>query len=118
MSDSRESVELRVKVFYDPSKANEESVATALDTMIETAISTPGILDECGDVGVGAFTIAPDHDCEAKNFAPDADAIHLTIGLWEIGVGRLEDGDVHVEARHPEVRWSAVLGKEGWTQEG
>lgn len=112
----KQKAELRVNVYYDPEKADAESVADAMDILIESAISTPGILDDCGDVGIGAFTIAPDHDCEAQNFAPDADAIRLKIGPWDIGISRSEDGDVHVDAEHPETQWSAVLGKEGWGQ--
>jgi hypothetical protein len=113
---NKKCVELRVSVFYDPEKTDDESIATAMDILVETAISTPGIWDDYGEVGVGAFTVAPDYDCEAKNFAPDADAICFGIGDWEISIGKLEDGDVHVDATHPETRWSAILGKEGWTQ--
>lgn len=112
----KKCVELRVKVFYEPDKTDDESIATAMDILIENAISTPGILDDYGDVGVCAFTIAHEYDCEAKNFAPDADSIYFGIGDWEISIGRLENGKVHVDATHPETRWSAVLGEEGWTQ--
>jgi hypothetical protein len=38
---------------------DDESVARALDRLMESALSTPGILDEYGDVEVGEFLIDP-----------------------------------------------------------
>lgn len=108
----KSSVELVVKVYFDKSKTDEESVAYAMDTLIETAISTPGILDDYGDVGICASRILKTEELEVKNFAPDADVIQGAIGDWEISVGRMEDGSVHVNINHPKASWSGILGQE------
>ena len=44
-----------VEVEYDPTITDPESVSNALDTLMDTAKSTPGILDEYGNPRVGAF---------------------------------------------------------------
>jgi hypothetical protein len=51
---------LKVVIEYDETQTDAESVATALDTLMTTALSTPGILDEYGHVDVGEFLIAQD----------------------------------------------------------
>lgn len=48
---------LVVHVLYDSDKTDPESLASALDTLLETALSTPGILDEYGTVTVGDFLV-------------------------------------------------------------
>ena len=50
---------LRLEVQYDPAKTDAESVATALDQLLATALSSPGILDEYGPVTVDEFIPAP-----------------------------------------------------------
>ncbi len=49
---------LTIDVEYDPDITDDESVACALDRLMETALSTPGILDEYGGPRVGEFFIA------------------------------------------------------------
>ena len=44
-----------VEVEYDPAITDPESLASALDTLVETATSTPGILGDCGDPAIGEF---------------------------------------------------------------
>jgi hypothetical protein len=44
-----------VAITYDPRQTDEESLCTALDTLMTTALSTPGILDDYGPVDVGDF---------------------------------------------------------------
>ena len=51
---------LKVVVEYDETKTDAESVATALDRLMETAMSTPGILEEYGNPDVGEFLIDQD----------------------------------------------------------
>lgn len=46
---------LRLSVVYDPEKTDLESLALALDTLLETALSTVGVLDEYGDPSFGEF---------------------------------------------------------------
>jgi hypothetical protein len=39
---------LTIEVRYDPKLTDPEGLAAALDRLLETALSTPGILDEYG----------------------------------------------------------------------
>ena len=48
---------LTIEVEYEPDKTDAESVASALDTLLETAMSTPGILDDYGNIEVGPFYV-------------------------------------------------------------
>jgi hypothetical protein len=48
---------LYVDVDYNPEVTDPEGLSNALDTLMETAMSTPGILDEYDDPQVGAFYI-------------------------------------------------------------
>ena len=42
-----------IEVTFDKTKTNAELVAPALDWLMKTALSTPGVLDECGEIQVG-----------------------------------------------------------------
>jgi len=55
--------EFTVSVIYDENKTDADSVASALDTLMETALSTPDILSEYGNPQVGEFYV--NHDCAA-----------------------------------------------------
>ena len=44
-----------IETAFDPDITDAESLASALDTLMDTAKSTPGILDEYGDPEVKAF---------------------------------------------------------------
>jgi hypothetical protein len=57
---ARRVATLKVEVLYDPEVTDAESLASALDTLMETALSTPGILDEYGVVDVGDFYVLTD----------------------------------------------------------
>jgi hypothetical protein len=48
---------LKLDVEYDPGVTDDESLASSLDTLMATALSTPGILDEYGNPHVGQFSI-------------------------------------------------------------
>ncbi len=55
---------LTIDVEYNPDITDDESLASALDRLMETALSTPGILDEYGNPQVGRFFIAaPQANC-------------------------------------------------------
>lgn len=43
-------------VTFDPEITDAEGLSDALATLLETAMSTPGILDECGNPTVGSFS--------------------------------------------------------------
>jgi hypothetical protein len=50
-------VKLILSVTYDSKVTDSESIASAMDTLLETAASTPGILDEYGDPEIGQFYV-------------------------------------------------------------
>ena len=51
----RRKVTLTKEAGYDDDCTDPDALAVALDTLMETAASTPGILDEYGDVKIGEF---------------------------------------------------------------
>ena len=51
---------LTIAVEYDDKETDAESVASAADRLLETILSTPGILDEYGNPTFGEFQIASD----------------------------------------------------------
>jgi len=44
-------------VRYDPALTDPESLCGVLDQLLETATSTPGILEECGNPSISGFTL-------------------------------------------------------------
>jgi len=50
---------LTVGIDYDDSITDPESLAAAMDTLLRTAMSTPGVLDDYGSPSVGEF-LAPE----------------------------------------------------------
>jgi hypothetical protein len=48
---------LTVAIFFDEGITDAESLATAADILLETALSTPGILSEYGDPEFGEFFV-------------------------------------------------------------
>lgn len=62
---------LRIPVEYDPALADAEGIASAADTLLETALSMPGLLDNFGNPRFGSFLIAaesPNGKDPAKRF--------------------------------------------------
>ncbi len=49
---------LTVEVEYDPRKTDPEGLACAMDRLLETALSTPEIMDEYGNPTIGEFFVA------------------------------------------------------------
>jgi hypothetical protein len=49
---------LTVDIKYDGRKTDPESIASAMDRLLETALSTPDLLDEYGNPTVGEFFVA------------------------------------------------------------
>ncbi len=49
---------LTVEIEYNPQKTDPEGLACAMDRLLETALSTPDILDEYGNPAVGEFFVA------------------------------------------------------------
>src|SRR3989304_5720283 len=50
--------QLTLEIQYDPAVADPEGLASALDRLLETALSTPGVLSEYGNPVVGEFLVA------------------------------------------------------------
>ena len=51
---------LEILIAFDPARTDAESVAIALDRLIDTALSTPDALAKCGPVEVGEFLVTQD----------------------------------------------------------
>ena len=49
---------LTVEIEYNPRKTDPEGLACAMDRLLETALSTPDIMDEYGNPTVGEFFVA------------------------------------------------------------
>ena len=45
------------EVEYDESKTDSDAVTCALQTVMETGLSTPNVLEEYGAVEIGAFMV-------------------------------------------------------------
>ena len=54
-------VTLTIEVTFDETLTDAESVAVALDRLMETALSTPGITEEYGCFEVNEFLVADGH---------------------------------------------------------
>lgn len=48
---------LYIEVTYDENITDDESIATAMDKVLETALSTPDLLDEYGNPSFGEFYV-------------------------------------------------------------
>lgn len=48
---------LTIEVEFDPDMSDIDSVASAMDTLMKTALSTPGIMDEYGNPKIGEFYV-------------------------------------------------------------
>ena len=71
---------LKLDVEYDPAVTDADSLASALDTLMATALSTPGILDEYGNPRIGKFFVLPAATATAgANAAPPEDPSHRSL---------------------------------------
>jgi hypothetical protein len=53
------TTKLEVEIRYDPNVTDPEGLACALDRLMETALSTPDILDDYGNPRIGEFFVVP-----------------------------------------------------------
>ena len=58
---------LTIDVNYNENKTDPESLATALDNLMETALGTHGILEEYGDPNIGEFFVKNDNKLPTLN---------------------------------------------------
>ena len=68
-----ERTTLTVEIEYNPRKTDPEGLACAMDRLLETALSTPGILDDYGNPTIREFFVAK------ETTAPPAPKIVLNI---------------------------------------
>jgi hypothetical protein len=67
---------LTVDIEYDPELTDPDGLASAMDRLLETVLSTPGIMDEYANPKVGEFFVAntagnqppPDDDSEMRRW--------------------------------------------------
>jgi hypothetical protein len=67
---------LTVDIKYDPELTDPEGLASAMDRLLETALSTPGIMEEYGDPKVGEFFVAdtsPDSAAACSLASPETE---------------------------------------------
>lgn len=56
--------ELKLTVDYDPTKTDPDSLAELLDRLLETVLSTPGIVEEYGDPVFGPAYVFARHSLD------------------------------------------------------
>lgn len=126
---------LVVDVAFDPEKTDAESLASAFDRLLETIMSTPGILDDYGQVSVSGFTLKED---VAFNHDRKLAAEPVAKELWEEGwydpedphdpiqnqrkhglvqISRVENGQVYFRTVQPQVIDKQDLGSELGSEE-
>jgi len=101
---------LTLAVEFDSKRTDAESIATALDRLTETALSTPGIVDDCGPIEVGAFEPSPDpsvagefwvmlyhhrHGDDFSLYRSQAAAAQAVVDIIREWVGDIEGHDSH-----------------------
>ncbi len=64
---------LTLDIDYDPELTHPEGLASAMDRLLETALSTPGIMEEYGDPKMGEFFVAQTAETIDPAGADDSD---------------------------------------------
>lgn len=72
---------LSISVTFDEKKTDAESIANALDNLLETAMGTPGILEEYGDPYVGPFYV--ERESQELVGEPDPEICKNYVRVWE-----------------------------------
>lgn len=83
---------LKIRVEYDESVTDPESLAVALDRLLETALSTPGVMDDYGSVLVGEFLVDSGERCDECD-ADYEDMRRNGVLIEERVIGRCPHGD-------------------------
>ncbi len=84
---------LCIPVEFDRDATDPEALACAFDRLLETAMSTPGILDEYGNPTIGLIYLGPDNEA-AKCECQDPGYFHSGVPgiLARVDNGRLVEG--------------------------
>ena len=70
---------LTIEVEYDEKATDPETIATAAERLLETALSTPGVLDELGEVHFGEFAAGSGDD--ARGTSPYYKTVRLPVEI-------------------------------------
>jgi hypothetical protein len=99
------TVTLQLRVSFDPHRTDGEAVAAALDRLLTTARSTPGILEDIGPVDIGELTVASpdiwvmlDHNRHGIDFSlhDSLDAARATVvDLMREWIDETKDAKAH-----------------------
>ena len=113
---------LTVELDYDPEMTDPEGLASAMDRLLETVLSTPGIVEEYGDPKMGEFFVAAKTTASPKPrvvlntsggvlqdvFASDP-AVTVVLCDWDCnGAERSESGIVDIPDGRGGTRLAAV----------
>ena len=112
---------LTVEIEYDPASTDPEGLACAMDRLLETALSTPEILDEYNNPTIGEFFIAKDMTAPTAKvvlnisggvlqdvFCSDP-AAEVILVDWDVdGCDSSEDGIVEIADGRGKKRFVAV----------
>jgi len=72
------TAKLSIEIRFDPDITDAESLASAMDQLLETALSTPGILEDYGNPALGDFYVV--NECmQAEEQADDQKTYRLQI---------------------------------------
>lgn len=83
----KKTARLILEVEYDDRVTDDESLCSAFDTLLETAMSTPGILDEYGNPKVHGFTCPPIPKSLCKDDArPDTRPLQMQVASVAYGI--------------------------------
>lgn len=92
---AKKRVTMTVEVEFDDTVTDAESLSNALDILMDNARSTPGILDDYGDVWVGGF-FPPKEASKPKRAAVQKDGDCPSCKhAWRLHVATPEDGMTH-----------------------
>lgn len=107
----KKTATLKIEIEYDDACTDADSIASALDTLLETSLSTPGIFEEYGPVELDSFfveqkerIIKPDPgEDNGSSFILEGEAIWIKVGDLDVNVLRTDEGvavdiwkDLHV----------------------
>jgi hypothetical protein len=79
---------LTVDIEYDPEFTDPERLASAMDQLLETALSTPEILDDLGNPTVREFSVVVPEDSKVQQYRQ---ILRELLGCCELNVGEMDE---------------------------
>ena len=90
---AQQTCTLSLNVDFDDRQTDPESLASAMDTLMKTPLSSPGILDEYGNPQIGGFMVSNDPDppdvwgedpkCPRSDWEHEVGAHDTNLGYWD-----------------------------------